>query len=290
MSNRMLVESTDRMYRPLFLLLQAAAVAVLLGRGWQHFFWDAPYRALLWDESLLKGLVEGVFGTPWREYVTDPANDRRISLFIRILGIFYFLCALLVIWISRVPMWLRRLLWVASFSLAILAWLYSMDKFLHLGQFLEYSLQVGAPLFIYVAASRQRIDEPLAFWMRLATSVTFISHGLYAFGFYQVPGNFMTMVISILGVSDGVALQFLKAAGFLDFVVAVLIWLPGKWRMAGLYYCVLWGAATSFARVWAYFVPEFWLESLHQWLHETVMRFPHFLIPLALLLLERRSR
>ena len=59
------------------------------------------------------------------------------------------------------------------------------------------------------------------------------------------------------------------------------IFLPWKWAKLFLGYAVLWGFGTTIARVWANFNWE-WLDYvLLQWLHESVMRMPHFLIPLA---------
>jgi len=42
-------------------VLRISCCCLLVGRAWQHLFWDAPFRAFLWDEHLLQGIVEGFF-------------------------------------------------------------------------------------------------------------------------------------------------------------------------------------------------------------------------------------
>ena len=96
--------------------------------------------------------------------------------------------------------------------------------------------------------------------------------------------------MDMLYVNEPIAIQILQVAGVLDFVLAVLIFIPGKAARWALAYAVLWGLATSVARVWANVYWEFPLESLHQWLFESVMRLPHALIPLALWLWLGKER
>jgi hypothetical protein len=89
------------------------------------------------------------------------------------------------------------------------------------------------------------------------------------------------MVISILGVGNAEALLFLKVAAVLDFIIAIGIFLPGKWQLYFLGYAVFWGFSTSIARIWSNFYVEMWAESLSHWVPETVFRFPHFLGPVG---------
>ena len=126
--------------------------------------------------------------------------------------------------------------------------------------------------------------------MLVATALTFTCHGLYALGIYPRPALFLSMTMSILDFSETQAITFLVAAGLADFVASFLLFFKGLWRASALTYCVLWGAATALARIWAHFQPEWWMEATGQWLHETVLRFPHFLIPLLLLLLLETGR
>ena len=166
-----------------------------------------------------------------------------------------------------------------------LAFLYVKEEFYSLGQFLEYSLQFLTPWFLYQMRWQVPIGERLLLWMKVATAITFTCHGLYAVGYYPQPGHFTEMVINILGVGEDTALLLLKIMGILDFLLSVMIFLPLKWARPALIYAIFWGFATSLARVWSSWDLEFLGDSLMQSWHASVMRFPHFLIPLALLIL-----
>jgi hypothetical protein len=257
---------------------------VLIGRAYQHWFWDAPYRALLWDEEWMRPLIEGLFGLSWRAYAGDVGIDRAIQTGIKVVGSLLGLGAV----VAAFPRFFPRRTWavlpVLSGWLVFLALLYSKEQDFRTGLFIEYALQAGAPLFFYYYLKRPELTVRLDRLMRLAVALTFIGHGLYAIGYYPRPGNFSTMVINSLGVSLEAANSIIWTAGLLDFIAALWLILPITWRSLPLLYCAVWGFLTALARVWAYFYPEFWMESLHQWTFEFVYRAPHFLIPLALLL------
>ncbi|MCB0706837.1 MAG: hypothetical protein KDC34_16085 [Saprospiraceae bacterium] len=266
-----------------FQVIRLATIGVFWGRAWQHFFWSPPYRVLLWDQALLGGIVENWFGIPWQEYVTSSAIDARIQLFIMLMGVFYVACGLVAMFVKKLPnVLVNMLLWGAG-GLFLLAALYWKDKFYHMGQLFEYSLQFGSPVFLWLLVRERTSTARLIWAMRIAVAVSFFSHGLYAFGYYPRPESFTSMVISSLGVRESLANTLLIWAGWLDFLAAAsLLFFPRKWLMPAVIYCVLWGFLTAFARPWANFYGAFWLESLHQNVYEFVYRFPHFLIPLAI--------
>jgi hypothetical protein len=272
-------------YKLLFRILQIATLALFLGRAWEHIFWDPPFRALLWSQNLMEGPVKALLNMEWKAYVTSPIVDRNIQLLIRLNGIFYLICAILVLFASRLPKVVFRFFMVlGSLSLLFLAMLFWKEYFQKFGQFVEYSLQVCTPLFFYFFVTRKDITPPLLRAMKIATAVTFVAHGLYAIGYYVRPGNFLSMFMAVLNVSEDTAVLLLNLAGAFDFLAAVLIFIPGWPARLGLLYCVFWGFSTSAARIWAYFYPDFWQESLFQWTHEFLLRMPHFLIPLLIYL------
>ncbi len=277
----------SELFGRVFRLVQIATVTVFLGRAWQHLYWDAPYRALLWDENWLRAIVEGWFKTPWPTYVTS--SDVAIQNLIQGMGWFYAICSLAAIFIKKLPRIFVVLLITGSVGLIFLAALYSKEKFFHAGQFLEYALQWGSPLFLVVLLRAQSILPRLLFWMQMATAVTFVCHGLYAIDYYPRPVEFIEMTMRILHIDEQQAALFLKIAGILDFTAAALLFAPGVVGAVGLAYCVVWGFLTTLARLWAHFNPDFIESWLLQWLHESILRFPHFLIPLALLLWQVAS-
>ena len=269
----------------IFVILQWAAAAVFAGRAYQHLFWDGPYRELFWDPRYIQWVVEKFFSISWEEYVTHPEGDLWFQWFVVAQGVFYMVCALVVIFIKKLPRWFRWILVAGAIDLVFLALVYMKDKFYHFGQFFEYSLQFGAPVFLFYYLKIQKLTDGLVWWMKAATALTFASHGLYAIGYYPRPATFMTMVHNIFGLEAAGINLFLNLAGLFDFVFAVgLLFLRGRMERAFLWYAVGWGALTSMARIFGNFYADFPLESLHQWVYEAVCRFPHFLIPLALVL------
>jgi hypothetical protein len=274
----------DKNYNTYIKLLQIATACVFAGRAWQHFFWDAPFRELLWDESVMRSFIENFTKWTWQEYVTNIAVDEAIQQFTTGVGIFYAFCCLIAVFIRRLNRCFRLFLWMGAFSLTVLALLYTKDHFYHLGQFFEFTLQIGSPVFLLIALKYGDVSEWLVFWMKTAVALTFACHGLYALGYYPRPASFLEMTMRILGISQTGAIHFLNTAGVLDFVVAAGVFLPSKVAKWVLTYAAAWGLATSLARILGNFYWAFPWASLHQWAHETVFRLPHFFIPLVLLL------
>ena len=120
----------------------------------------------------------------------------------------------------------------------------------------------------------------------LLTAVVFVAHGMFAIGIYPVPARFVQMTIAILGFSEQATFNFLWIAGLLDFIVAIMLFIPRISRVAMLY-MFFWGTLTALARSVSGFNADFWMESLHAYVYETVIRIPHGMIPLALYLLSR---
>ncbi len=140
--------------------------------------------------------------------------------------------------------------------------------------------------------SYQWIQQNLLFILKLLIALTFLGHGLYAIGYYPVPGYFVDMVIRIFKCSESVARFFLFIAGVLDIVIAVGLFLPNKTVVKHcLIWAVIWGFSTAIARVLGNFYSDFILHSLHQTVYEMLYRLPHGLFPLlALFLLNTKSK
>ncbi|MEM9884709.1 MAG: hypothetical protein AAF849_02385 [Bacteroidota bacterium] len=282
--------SKEQAFRSIFRLLQIATIGVFVGRGLQHLCFGAPYRTLLWDEAWMSWLIEGgLFDLSWSDYVTNAGVDQGITAFTKGVGIFYLICALVALLLKKLPRFLHYLLLLGAVSLVFLAFLYCKERFFQAGQFLEYSLQFTAPIFLYLFykesdSSQLSISESLLRYLKIAIATTFICHGLYAVGYYPRPGHFMDMVLNILNLEETQVKQFLLFVGIMDFIAAVLLFFPRKIALLAAAYITFWGFMTTIARVWAYFQSDFWQETLLRWLPESVMRFPHFLIPLAVLI------
>lgn len=268
-------------------LLRISCFFVFIGRGWQHLIsGDAPFRTLLWHEELLTPLVNNYFGMTWNEWATSESVDANIQLSIRLTGVFYFICAGLSLFVQRTHTFIKVLLGIGCALLTSLAFLYYMDRFFQVGQLLEYAAQFMSPALLIWAVSAKRVP-PKGFELaiHIAVALTFICHGLYAFGYYPVPGNFVDMVIQILNVSDEQALLFLKIVAILDFAIGVTMLIPFL-KPFGYAYAVFWGFATTIARLWAYVSWDLLGADLMRWMPEFLQRIPHATIPAVGLILS----
>ncbi len=275
-------------------LLRILAATVFFGRAWQYLFWDVPFRTLLWDEGWMTAVVN-FFGMSWEAYISNMEIVVWQDIVIQIIGVFYLVLGLFGLFATEVSgqasakrRWIKSLLWIGSFFLFCLSLLYWKEQFYRFGQLVEYTIQWSTPILLILAIYRLPNNFYFRFLIKIAIALTFIGHGLYALGYYPTPGNFMQMTIDMFAIDDGQASVFLKTVGILDLVVALGIFIPYVWKPAVIY-CVVWGFATAFARIVINFDTQMPIETLHQWLHETVYRLPHGGIPLLLWLLMREK-
>jgi hypothetical protein len=279
----------DKNFQRLILIVQIATVFLFLGRSWQHLFWDAPFRTLLWDEAWMKGIVETVFNTSWKNYITSNDIDFKIQTFIKGLGWFYLLCALMAVFIQKWKKVSGVFMILGAASLVFLAALYCKERFFSVGQFFEFSIQFSTPVLLYLMVKKGEFNERIVLFLKIIIALTFVCHGLYAINYYPRPGLFTEMTINILGISETGAEHFLKLAGVFDFIIGIGIFLPFRFSKYILIYAILWGFMTTIARVWANVYLDFFWESLHQWWFEAAYRVPHFLIPLTLFLFLKQK-
>jgi hypothetical protein len=276
------MESIRRYPRLVFRLLQIGVFSLFLARAWNYIIWDSPLRSLLWDEDLLTPWVARM-GYTWSEWVTNPGINQSIAGIIQAQGMLFVVAAAAVLFLERFPRPSAILVALGGLQCLLHVCLTTKAHFGQMGQFIEQSLQWGSPFLLLAAYTPAVAPKTLDWLMRWAIALTFCGHGLYAIGFYPVPGNFQEMMMAGLSVSNQQALQFLKLAGILDFLAAGLLLLPfAQWAKWGLYYTIIWGALTAFARIWSY-SSLYSLQGLtEQWLPESLSRGVHFLVPLAL--------
>jgi hypothetical protein len=271
------------------LILRFACVALFLGRAWQHLFIGTPYRPILFSQSLMEGFVLKVFGLDWTTWATSPVVEANLKLATQGIGVFFVLGAAAAWVTSPRRIWAHVCLGMGAMVLSVIAFAIYRDKMLRLVEFFELSCMVSAPLALLLATRRGNGHETLLrLALPLALAATFAGHGLYAVGFYQVPGEWVTMVMTILRVSEPAAVNLLFAAGILDFLVAVGIFLPGL-RAVAAAYAFTWGLLTASARVVANVTPENFHESALFWIPETLVRLPNALVPLVVFALLLRG-
>jgi len=256
----------------------------LLGRAFQHLVFEGPYRAFFLDEQHFGVLQSWLGQGTWYDYVNDPITDVRILWYTRAVGVLWVLCALSFLRWKQIHGGLQlALVFLSTGTLVFYAGCAYLDKGYQSAQWIEHSAQFLFPaLSLWFLRSSQMPSWNIL--ARLAIALTFTGHGMYAMGLFPVPGNFVYMTTTILGVSDAFAKDLLYVAGILDLLVSVALFLPKVDRIA-LWYCVGWGLLTALARplTYIYFNHLFWI-TVQQTLFEFVVRIPHFILPLMVLM------
>lgn len=237
--------------------LLGGAVAVMLARAYQHVFLGSPLYGFL---------PEGMAG--FAAYFCG-------AIWLLTAGMMLFQYASTHVKPFHGPVW------AATAGLVLLALAGAHHKNYAFPQLIEWSAQTLAPL-IALYFLRQGWTQQLDRMTRLAVSLAFLGHGLFALGHpWPPPASFPDMVQRILGLEGRETRLFLQLAGGLDMLVVIGLWLPFRLlQNMALGYAVFWGLLTSLARPWAYLEagPLFW-ESLHAWGWQFVVRAPHFLLP-----------
>jgi hypothetical protein len=268
------------------LYLKICVILILCGRAYQYIFFSAPFGMLLYFSEFLKPLVEEQSGLTWHAFLSLPEIDIGIKYFTQFQGFLFLTTSLLVVFLNKKNIkWLQLPVIISGFALIFLAVLLLIEKNYRIGQFIEYTIQFSLP-FILVAYISDRLNKnKLLLLIKIIIALTFFGHGLYAIGYYPVPGYFVDMTITILNCSETFARQLLYLAGILDIVIAIGIFLPHTTIVKYLIiWAILWGFATAIARVAGNFYFNFILNSLHQNTYEMLYRLPHGIIPLLLLL------
>jgi hypothetical protein len=276
--------------RLIYLLTMIACIGVLLGRGWQHIFWDPPYRTLLWDENLFKPVIEKVFGIPWEKYVTSIRIDHNFQTSFKIIGFLLVLGIFFTFFLNRIKRVAENYLLICTGWLFILSIIYWKEYFWDFPQFAELCSQWMAPaIFVGLNRSHERNIDMIKI-LKITLALTFFGHGLYALGLVPIPGQWIDMVINALNISETNSKYFLKAVGVLDIIASVLVFFP-KFRKYGYWYMAIWGACAAIGRlVGTYYSEIGFFNFLHQQAGEFLYRIPQFLLPIVALLILKELK
>ncbi|WP_066225172.1 hypothetical protein [Formosa haliotis] len=273
----------------MFFYIKLCAFLVFFARAYQFYFFGAPYRAFLWDESLLSPLVTGVLNMSWYDYATSTVVNKWIDFSVKLSSILLFIAAFVALFWDQISSQLvkKTSISIGVLILIILGLCLVKDKNYDPLQFFELSIQFAAPLvLLYINSTKSINKSKLLFWLKISIALTFIPHGLFAMGVIYVPGHFIDMTISILGVNETNAKLFLFIVGFLDVVLSIFLFIP-KLSKYAFGYIIVWGFLTALARIVAGINSDFLLNSIHVTAYLTVYRLPHGLIPLVAFLLEK---
>ncbi|MFN7903779.1 MAG: hypothetical protein ACK5P5_01220 [Pseudobdellovibrionaceae bacterium] len=268
-------------------ILKLACALIFFGRAWQHLVWDSPLRSLLWDESLMEPLVQS-FGVSWNDYVTNAKTDEWIQNIIKIFGVVFLFAGISSFFVTSRFRIHKFIFSMGSVLMLFVSFLYFKEKFFQIGELMEYAIQFGTPVALLYASRKEISNQLVCDILRAAVALTFLGHGLYAVGYYPVPGHFLDMTMSILQIQNEGALLFLKIAGIIDFLIAISLMFGIRTKEA-LAYATFWGLVTAAARPISNVSFSSMNYDLAQWLPEMVFRLGHGLVPLALLLITIKS-
>ena len=263
-------------------IIKITLVLLLLGRAIQHLFFDSPIRGILYSKHFVNPVLQ-LLNINFNDYINSPNLDDSINTVIIIIGILFLTLSGLTLFLNQLNNTAKKIvLYFSCFMLVLIAFGYFKEKSLSIGQFFEYSAQMFLPLFFLIKKQKQLI------FFKLAIGITFFCHGLYAIGYYPVPANFVQMIISSTNFNNEQAVVLLHLVGLLDFIFAIAIFIP-KIEIPFLWYGVIWGFLTSFARIYTNVYVDFFSSTLFYWIYEFLVRIPHFIIPLYLILTKNNN-
>jgi hypothetical protein len=266
------------------LVLRYCVFFIFVGRAYQFFFFGAPFRSVLWDESLFSPVVEGIFNVSWYEYSTNLKVNSWIETFTHFCGLLFLCSGLTVLfWKKLRNVRLKRfVLKLGIVLLFVLTLLIFKSKNFRMLEVFEMFIQLSLPIALLKLKNDNK--EKVSLFLKVAIALTFTAHGLYAMGIPFRPGHFIDMTIGITGMTEPEAVLFLTIAGVLDILASLLLFSKYTFKYA-LSYIFIWGLLTALARVVYGFNSSFILNSLHESLYTTIYRLPHGLIALVIFLL-----
>ena len=277
----------DRDERLLVATLRIGAFLCLAGWTWGHLYWEGPYGALLWGTD--SHSLAGRLGLDWDNYVGTGANDGFVQRWIRLIGWLYLAGAVLALTVRKTSRVQMAALVGSSLLLVFLSYAKYVSAQRQLPMFVEHGGQMLSPILLILALWLGPWHRVTVITAIVAFLTTFAGHGAYAIGWWPTPATFFAMTTVILGVEHDTALLFLRIAGVLDFVICIGIFIPVL-RIPSVIYAVVWGLLTALARPVSGMSTDLNFWGADQYLHEAILRAPHYLVPLYLYFLWRKPR
>jgi hypothetical protein len=273
--------------RVLISVIRLSAFLCFAGWTWPHFYWEGPYGILLWQDSTYQ--LASRFGISWDEFVGSGADDGFVQKWLARIGWLYLVCTILTLTVGK-RSWIQMVaLLGGSGLLVILSYAKYVAAQYQPPMFVEHGGQMLMPVLLVFALALGVRHRATRITAMVALVMTFAGHGSYALGIWPTPAVYYAMTCVSLQVEYETAQAMLHIAGMLDLFVCIGIFIPPLRRICALY-AIVWGLLTSLARPVAGMSWSLNYWGADQFLHEAVLRAPHFLIPLYLFLVWRKSQ
>lgn len=273
--------------RILIWVIRLGAFLCFAGWTWVHYYWEGPYGILVWQDSTYE--LAGRFGFSWDDFVGSGADDGVVQKWLARVVWLYLACTILTLTV-RARSWLQMTaLFGGSGLLVVLSYAKYVAAQRQLPMFVEHGGQMLMPVLLVLALSMGARHRTTAVTAMVAFVMTFAGHGCYALDIWPTPGTFYGTTCVILQVEYETAQTLLRIAGVLDFLVCIGIFIRPLRRSCALY-ATVWGFLTAIARPVAGMSWSLNYWGGDQFLHEAVLRAPHFLIPLYLFLMWRKPQ
>lgn len=279
-------------------LLRIATVAMFLGRFWEHFRWLGPYRDVFYNPNgWIMNFIRQITGKSLTEVYNDHFYEKVVIYFSKGLGLVFLMAAIVILFYERLKVF-KPIVFLALLGLLINYYGLLVGKHFDMwGIFFEHASQFVVPiLFMKYGDDKEGL---IVYWAQVAISITFISHGLFAAGYYPQPGSFADMMIIGFGLEENIARLLLVIIGWLDFIFGAVLLIPfsalkSKWLkilfITFLWYGIAWGFLTAMARFYVPYRQDLLWSNLTQDLYEVLIRFPHFMVPLFIWFVWKRKR
>lgn len=278
-------------------LLRISAFLMFLGRFWEHFRWLGPYRDVFYNPNgWTINLIGYITGESLTEIYNNHAYENMVIYFSKGLGVLFLLAGIIILFYERLKV-LKPFIYIALIGLLFNYYGLLVGKHFDMwGIFFEHASQFLIPIIFLNFYNDNKNTVYLA---QVAISITFISHGLFAVGYYPQPGSFADMMIIGFDLEENTARFLLVIIGWLDFVFGAVILIPfsalkQKWLRAlfitFLWYGIIWGLLTALARFYVPYSTDLFWNNVNQDLYEVLIRVPHFTVPIFIWLMWKNRK
>jgi uncharacterized membrane protein len=246
----------EKIQNKIFSIIKWSLFLLLIGKGFLHFTSEQPYT-YLFGKNILPTYI---FGT--------------VLILTSIFSVF------------EIKLKNKIIINILLIFSSLIIFLHSYGTFIKAGyvaeQLIEHSLQICLPLVFLFLMNDFYINKIRLGWILIClTALTFIGHGIYAIGWHYLPDNFIEMTERSIGYFVPDPKMFLFTIGILDIILSLFLFIP-KLRPYVLWYFIIWGFATSIARVYYVLDTELTNEFLLVNAPNMIYRLLHGLIPLAI--------